>query len=609
MSDKGITLEGLAAAVDALRQELATWKALAHKQDQLSADQITATQSGATAAKISQIAVNTAAIQSLAAQVAGQISLAYVTTLPATGEPLTLYLVPQGDGTAPNYCNEYLWVNGAWELIGTTGAMANNGELTIQVNGAAVGTFTANQSANASINIAVPTNTNQLINGAQYVDASALATALALKQNNLNASQLEAVNSGITAALVTQIGTNTTAIAGKQDALTGAQQAAVDSGATAAKIDQIASNASAIVALTSSKQDTLSTAQLAAVNSGITSAAVQQISTNTGAIATKAADSAVVHLAGTETISGDKTFTGAVATHNVTPETDGTYSLGSSSYQWASVYAQTYYYNGTAWGLDKANTWTGNNIFSKSTAPASVTSVTDTTLAFNGLFNTIFLNTRGSANRRSYGSFLFVGYGSASGADNYGQIQLLRSTDKRGDTNEGYVPDTSFKMWRVAPHSLLMDFMEVVRVTNDGTENSLKPITASVTDLGTSDNKWKTLNGINPGALSLPNQNSTDRLALDTTGWVLDGSVANAFTPSFSGWLNIRIPDTAGNYVLMQSGGAGTIVVSNQGTGVLPSSVTRPLGTLIPVTAGVSGSVRVKAESIVGFFYPCLGNV
>lgn len=310
MSDKGITLEGLAAAVDALRQELATWTALARKQDALSADQITATQSGATAAKISLIAVNTAAIQSLAAQVAGQISLEYVTTLPATGEPLTLYLVPQGDGTAPNFCNEYLWINNAWELIGTTGAMANNGELTIQVNGVTVGTFTANQAANGTVNIAVPTNTNQLVNGAQYVDAAALQTALALKQNSLNTAQLDAVNSGITAAAVQQITDNATAIAGKQDALTTAQQAAVDSGATAAKIDQIASNVSAIVALTSSKQDSLSTTQLAAVNSGITSAAVQQISTNTDAIATKAADNAVVHLAGAETITGDKTFQG-----------------------------------------------------------------------------------------------------------------------------------------------------------------------------------------------------------------------------------------------------------------------------------------------------------
>ena len=566
MSDKGITLEGLAAAVDALRQELATWKALARKQDTLTAAQITATQSGATAAKISQIAVNTAAIQSLAAQVAGQISLEYVTTLPATGEPLTLYLVPQGDGTAPNYCNEYLWVNGAWELIGTTGAMANNGELTIQVNGAAVGTFTANQSANTAVNITVPTNTNQLVNGAQYVDASALATALALKQNNLNASQLEAVNSGITAALVTQIGTNTTAIAGKQDALTGAQQAAVDSGATAAKIDQIASNASAIVALTSSKQDTLSTAQLAAVNSGITSAAVQQIGTNASnisslqtAVSGKAADADVVHLAGAETITGDKKFQG-------------------------------YAY------------------ISKQSSPSTVTAVSDCSMAFNQQSSLVFFQTRGSSNFKSYNSFLWSGYRNSSSPDRYGRIRLYRSMGVYGDNNE-WTPDTSFSFIDFAIHYKFVNITENVQIINDGTENAIKPVTNNATDLGTSSNKWKTLNGINPGALSLPNQNSTDRLALDTTGWVLDGSVANAFTPSFSGWLNIRIPDTAGNYVLMQSGGAGTIVVSNQGTGVLPSSVTRPLGTLIPVTAGVSGSVRVKAESIVGFFYPCLGNV
>ena len=353
LSDKGITLEGLAAAVDALRQELATWKALAHKQDQLSADQITATQSGATAAKISQIAVNTAAIQSLAAQVAGQISLEYVTTLPATGEPLTLYLVPQGDGTAPNYCNEYLWVNSAWELIGTTGSMANNGELTIQVNGVAVGTFTANQAANAAINITVPTDTSQLVNGAQYVDSAALQAALALKQNSLNTAQLEAVNSGITAALVTQIGTNQTAIAGKQDALTTAQQAAVDSGATVAKIDQIASNASAIVALTSSKQNALTTTQLAAVNSGVTAAAVQQIGTNTSnisslqtAVSGKAEDADVVHKAGAETITGDKTFSGAVVTHNITPETGATYNLGDSTKWYKDTYTNTIWVQG-----------------------------------------------------------------------------------------------------------------------------------------------------------------------------------------------------------------------------------------------------------------------
>ena len=566
MSDKGITLEGLAAAVDALRQELATWKALARKQDTLTAAQITATQSGATAAKIDQIAVNTAAIQALSAQVAGQISLEYVTALPATGEPFTLYLVPQGDGTAPNYCNEYLWINGDWELIGTTGSMANNGELVIQVNGVAVGTFTANQAANTAVNITVPTNTNQLINGAQYVDAAALQTALALKQNNLNAAQLDACNSGITAALVTQIGTNTTAIAGKQDALTTAQQAAVDSGATAAKIGQIATNAAAIVSLTSSKQDTLSTAQLAAVNSGITSAAVQQISTNTSNIATKAADSAVVHLAGAETISGDKTFTGAVVTHNVTPETDGTYSLGSSSYQWASVYAQTYYYNGTAWGLDKANTWTGSNTFpltlsQKGFSPRASAPASNEFGAFN------ILDTNNS-------SVMSINYAN-------------RSTGVR---------DFSFRVYDNAGNA------NGAGVYKDASNNysfcSIDP--NNTISLGNSSNKWKTLNGINPGALSLPSAKS-DRIAVDITNWDKTNYTINSYSVPVNGWMAV-------------AGTAEAIQIENNTRGY-GSTFTRGADTycegFLPVGAGDTFHCRIKngGTNITAFLYPCLGNV
>ena len=268
-------------------------------------------------------------------------------------------------------------------------------------------------------------------------------------------------------------------------------------------------------------------------------------------------------------------------TQDFIPYSTNTYSLGSSSYQWSSVYAQTYYYNGTAWGLDNANTWTNNNIFNKNVNPASVTSIADTTLAFNGLLNTIFLNTRGSSNRRSYGSFLFVGYGSASGADNYGQIQLLRSTDKRGDTNEGYIPDTSFKLLRVNPHSLLIDFMENVRVVNDGTYNTLCPITTNATDLGTSTNKWKTLNGINPGALSLPDFTSETGVSLSAG--------ANTYTPVLSGWLSIS---TTGDI---------SVVCGNfchKATDMIS----------VPVIAGKTYTVTMPSAA-TGYFYSCLGNV
>ena len=543
MSDKGITLEGLAAAVDALRQELATWKALARKQDTLTAAQITATQSGATAAKIDQIAVNTAAIQALSAQVAGQISLEYVTALPATGEPFTLYLVPQGDGTAPNYCNEYLWINGDWELIGTTGSMANNGELVIQVNGVAVGTFTANQAANTAVNITVPTNTNQLVNGAQYVDAAALATALALKQNNLNAAQLDAVNSGITAALVTQIGTNTTAIAGKQDALTTAQQAAVDSGATQTKIDQIATNAAAIVALTSSKQDALSTAQLAAVNSGITSTAVAQISTNTGDIATKAADTAVVHLAGTETITGDKTFTGAVATHNVTPETDNAYSLGTTSKRWTDLYASKnihIYEQGLTFG----------------TAPTA-----------SAYFGFRFFDNTGNV----YGDLLF---NANSNGSNYLRIRCR-------NTNGTNTYDREVRLY----------------VKQDGTTQFL-PSNTGVTELGTSDNKWKSLNGINPGALSLPD--ASKAVTVDTTNYVWTGP-DNTYIAPADGWLSLKTT----------TGSVGRLEGATTGIGSIAERTTsnRLVLVHIPVLKNESVIVSGVGSGFILKFYPCLGNV
>lgn len=579
LGDRGITLEGLAAAVDALRQELATWKALAHKQDQLTADQITATQSGATAAKISQIAVNTAAIQSLAAQVAGQISLEYVTTLPATGEPLTLYLVPQGDGTAPNYCDEYLWINNAWELIGTTGAMANNGELTIQVNGVAVGTFTANQATNATINVAVPTNTNQLVNGAGYVDAAALQAALLLKQNSLNATQLEAVNSGITAAAVQQIADNATAIAGKQDALTTAQQAAVDSGATAAKIDQIASNASAIVSLTSSKQDALSTTQLAAVNSGVTAAAVQQIGTNASnisalgtAVASKAADDAVVHLAGAETITGDKTFTGTVVTHNITPETDNTYSLGTSSLKWGGVYANSYYYGSTQWGLDQRNEWTADNIVAKDTSPTIWLKITNLT--------------RGTPPSGT----VTADFGVRAANENL-ISQLATQITTNGNT---YVYSRANDGTRDQRVGIFLD------ATNDTV--NYRTASNGVVNLGDSSHKWKSFNGINPGALGMPSPSSA-MINISSSITNLDGT-ANSYTPGVNGWLVLRVNNATGNYIYVQQGGSGHFTrVDSGGDGT-------NLYLLFPVRADTAVTIQIVAQSgLIARLYPCQGNV
>lgn len=51
----------------------------------------------------------------------------------------------------------------------------NNATLTIQKNGTNVATFTANASNNVTANISVPTNTNELTNGAGFITSSALS--------------------------------------------------------------------------------------------------------------------------------------------------------------------------------------------------------------------------------------------------------------------------------------------------------------------------------------------------------------------------------------------------------------------------------------------------
>lgn len=517
MAQEIITLENLAAEIAKLRGELATWKALAIKQDRLSTAQMLAVNSGATAGKIAQIATNTSDIAALQQIASSAFRVVKVAQLPASGEPYIMYLVPQTDGETLNYCNEYLWIDNAWELVGTTGAMANNGELQIIVNGVTVGTFTANQATDSTASITVPTDTSQLTNGAGYVDATALATALASKQDSLSLTQLAAVNSGITAADVAQIGANTTAIAGKQDALTTSQLAAVNSGITSADVTQIgtntgniATNSAAIVSLQGSKQNTLSAAQLLAVNSGITSSLVTQIGTNqsdittlntalgqsltpsadntyslggasfryanvyavtftgdlTGTASKAIADedgnsikTGYVNVAGNQTVTGNKSFTGSNTFNNILPNATSTYSLGSSSYQWASVYAQTYY---------------GYTMYFESMSE-----------------RVIRFQTNGSNNYKNFDTYIGTTY---TQYDN--TVAMHRSVGRRGDTTEGATindVDTSFSFFKAHINYKAFDLVDAVTATNNGTENSLKPITTSVTDLGTPSNQWKSV--------------------------------------------------------------------------------------------------------------------
>lgn len=66
----------------------------------------------------------TSAINTAIAGITG-ISFEVVSTLPATGDAGTIYLVSHG-GSGTNVYDEYIYINNAWEMIGTTAADFTN---------------------------------------------------------------------------------------------------------------------------------------------------------------------------------------------------------------------------------------------------------------------------------------------------------------------------------------------------------------------------------------------------------------------------------------------------------------------------------------------------
>lgn len=137
-----------------------------------------------------------------------------VTSLPEKGTDGVLYLMSHTHGTGDSY-DEYVWVssNSSFEKVGNTD-----------------------------------------------VDLSGY-------QTKLTDAQVNAMNSGITAAKVTAYDAYADTISGKQNALTDTQLSAVNSGITSDKVTTYDGYAT-------SKQNALTTAQLSAVNSGITTAKV-----------------------------------------------------------------------------------------------------------------------------------------------------------------------------------------------------------------------------------------------------------------------------------------------------------------------------------------------
>ena len=92
------------------------------------------------------------------------------------------------------------WNGASWDYVNSQ--TINDATITIQKNGTTVESFTLNQAANETVNITVPTTAS---------DVNALPNTTTINDLTTTAQQ-NAINSGITSSLVSQIGTNQTNI-------------------------------------------------------------------------------------------------------------------------------------------------------------------------------------------------------------------------------------------------------------------------------------------------------------------------------------------------------------------------------------------------------------
>ncbi len=242
----------------------------------------------------------------------------------------------------------------------------NDGTLTIQKNGTNVATFTANQSANATANITVPTAVSELTNDSGYLTSSSNLDASKLTSGTVDIARLpqgalerlvkvanEAARYALTIAdvqlgdTVQQLDTGIMYVVTDTDHLDSAAGYTEYTAGTAASVPWSGVTGKptfAAVATSGAYSDLTGTPTIPTVNDATLT--IQQNGVNVQTFTANASTNATaniqcVDLTSAQTIGGDKDFTGTTGTRDVIPATTDTYDLGSSAKEYNNAYAKT----------------------------------------------------------------------------------------------------------------------------------------------------------------------------------------------------------------------------------------------------------------------------
>ena len=499
----------------------------------------------------------------------------------------------------------------------------NDAVLTIQKNGVDVQTFTANASSNVTCNITVPTKTSDLTNDSNFVDTSNSAVA-----------------SGITSAKVTSYDSH---LADTDIHVTTADKNKWNNGVAQSYVFRYSSTALVASSTNSNtlldNTDNLKVGDKVVDSSGVLFSVTAIDTVNStftigSALIDLALDSNVVHTSGNETVTGVKSFsddtyikslnfTNEVASSSSSssailplvttvtytdqtaskvarvnlritasgdkslfPHENNQYALGLTSRKWSEIHGETYYYGSsdvefsnkfvttdTAQEIGQNKTFTG--VITINHAKGGVLQLTcpdlDNTVDVTGNWAT------------------FMTFNSVDGG------QTVAS--------KGAVGVRQFKNGKNFA-LLLVEGTETLYFgskSNSDSTKALYPANSGVCSLGTSTNKWATINGLNPSSLGMPDLAN----GIDISSYIthLD-KVVNSYTPSVNGYIHIRVKKTSLPIVSIRI---------QQNYGLMTSCETSDFstwGTYLPVVAGNPVEIYISADSLgSAIFFPCQGNV
>ena len=482
----------------------------------------------------------------------------------------------------------------------------NDGTLTIQKNGTNVATFTANQSAAATANITVPTAVSELTNDSGYLTASSNLDASKLTSGTVDIERLpqgalerlikvanEAARYALTIAevqlgdTVQQLDTGIMYVVTDTDHLDSAAGYTEYTAGTAASVPWSGVTGKptfAAVATSGAYSDLTGTPTIPTVNNATLT--IQRNGTTVDTFTANAsvdktinintADDTKIPLAGSNQISGD-----------LIPATTDAYDLGGSSYQWNNAYIKSLTINGVACG--DILTHNANEFVDVTTAQTISGDKTFTNRLTYKAKNTIAGD---STSSNFAGSFNFT---------DKNDVQIgtfgLSVFNNNGYTEQ--VLNIINPLW-FNDNTKTKSFAVRLRVMHETGTVLFSPAPNNTIDLGSTTSKWKTINGINPGALSLQ---GTGIIDVSSNITVLDGSTANKFTPQINGWLHINGTGAANDgFIYVVQGSIGMMSANN--AAMLRCAV------LIPVVAGVEVSVTCKLNSLTwANIASCQGNI